>query len=224
MLKAVIMDFDGLIIDTEVVWYKIYKKWFKEKKHYDLSVVDFLTCVGSSYKDLFNKLEKEYDIYVDVDQFAKDTHQIFIEESKKLPLKVGVKEFIQNVKKGGMKLALATSSKRQKPLDHLKRLGLLSYFDIIITSEDVERIKPYPDLFLKAINELEVSKEEALIVEDSLNGLNAGINAGINVLIIPNDVTKYCDFKNYYKKGNSLLEIDINNLIEDFNFKTSISV
>ena len=57
MLKTIIMDFDGLIVDTEVVWYHIYVEWFRREKGYDLSVQEFLTCVGSNSEDLFRKLD-----------------------------------------------------------------------------------------------------------------------------------------------------------------------
>ena len=216
MLKAVIMDFDGLIVDTEVVWYNIFREWFKKKQNYDLPVEEFLFCVGSNAEDLFNTLEIKNNCIIDRDEFAKDTQKIFLERSEILPPKEGVVEFIKSVKSEGLKLSLATSSKRIKPTKHLERLGLIKYFDSIVTAEDVARIKPHPDLFLKAVEKLGINKNEALIVEDSLNGLNSGLNAEMRVLVIPNDVTKYCNFRNYYKIADSLLNIDVKKLISDF--------
>ena len=71
MLKTIIMDFDGLIVDTEVVWYRIYVEWFRVHKQYDLSVQEFLACVGSNAEDLFRKLDAK-GIHVDRDAFAQD--------------------------------------------------------------------------------------------------------------------------------------------------------
>lgn len=170
------MDFDGIVIDTEVVWYEIFKEWFKTKQNYDLSIEEFLQCVGSNVDDLFRELKER-----------------------------------------GLKLALATSSQRPKPLYHLERLGLLEYFDAIITAEDVTRIKPEPDLFLEALRVLDVKPSESLIVEDSRNGLLAGNSAGVNVLVIPNEVTKHSDLTPNYMERESLAEVDLTEIMAEYN-------
>jgi len=208
------MDFDGVIIDTEVVWYEIFKEWFKEHYGYDLSITEFLTCVGSSAKDLFLQMKEQNNIVVDEELFAKDTTNQFIAKSDMLPIKSGVRNFIIEVKSKGLKVALATSSTRKKPIKHLKRLGLLDYFDEIITAEDVERIKPFPDLFLEAVERLNIEPSEAIIVEDSTNGLKAGFKAGIKVLVVPNEVTKYSTFDNYYRMVERLDEVNVGQLID----------
>lgn len=216
MLKAIIMDFDGLIVDTEVVWYNIFFEWFKIKKNYDLSVDEFLVCVGSSSEDLFNAIQAKNNCIIGRDEFTLDTQELFLERSELLQPKEGVVEFIKAVKSEGLKLTLATSSKRIKPIKHFERLGLTKYFDLIVTAEDVKRIKPYPDLFIKTVEKLGINKNEALIVEDSLNGLTAGLNADMRVLVVPNEVTKYSNFKNYYKIADSLLNVDVKKLVSDF--------
>ena len=216
MLKAVIMDFDGLIIDTEVVWYELYKDWFKKNKNYQLSVQEFLTCVGSQDEDLFMELEKKQKITVDRRQFKEEVTQGFIEQSNQLPPKEGVVDFIQAVKCEGLKLALATSATRKKPVSHLRRLGLMEYFDTIVTAEDVKRIKPFPDLFQEAARQLAIAPSEALVVEDSENGLNAGINAHMKVLVIPNEVTTASDFCGYYKWAESLRTVRISEIMAEF--------
>lgn len=216
MLKAMIMDFDGLIVDTEVVYYQIFSDWFRQKKQYALTMEDFLTCVGSHPEDLFQKLEAKYGFHVDRVAFQREIQERFLEESELLPVKDGVLEFIQAAKRAGLYLALATSAPLPKPLHHLKRLGLLEYFDLLVTADDVKRVKPFPDLFLKAVEKLGINKDEALIVEDSLNGLRSGLNAQMRVLVIPNDVTKHCTFKGYYRKADSLLHEKVSALIAEF--------
>ncbi|MED3782591.1 HAD-IA family hydrolase [Heyndrickxia sporothermodurans] len=217
MLKAVIMDFDGVIVDTEVIWFDIYKEWFKINLHYDLTMEEFLVCVGADSDKLFKKLEKDYNIIIDNKQFVAETNQKFLDASKELPLKEGVLEFIQRIKKENILLALATSASRKKPNYHLKRLKILQYFDEIVTSEDVDKIKPSPDLFNKAIEKLGVKKEEAVIIEDSVNGLIAGNRAGIRTVVCTNDVTKHSNFTNYFIKIDSLIKIDFNKIIKNFN-------
>ena len=125
MLKTIIMDFDGLIVDTVVVWYQIYVEWFRKNKNYEMSVQEFLICVGSEAEELFKSLDSR-GIHVDREIFARDTQQRFIEESTKLPAKPGVEDFLRTAKKQGIVIALATSSTRKKPETHLTRLNLLT--------------------------------------------------------------------------------------------------
>lgn len=215
MLKTIIMDFDGLIVDTEVVWYQIYVEWFRKNKNYEMSVQEFLICVGSEAEELFKSLDSR-GIHVDREIFARDIQQRFIEESTKLPAKPGVEDFLRTAKKQGIVIALATSSTRKKPETHLNRLNLMKYFDLLVTAEDVQRIKPAPDLFLKTAEKAGCTVEECLVIEDSLNGLKAGLNANMRVLVVPNDVTKYCDFQGEYLMVNSLEDVDVEKLIREF--------
>ena len=202
MLKTIIMDFDGLIVDTEVVWYQIYVEWFQKNKNYEMSVQEFLICVGSEAEELFKSLDSR-GIHVDREIFARDTQQ-------------RVEDFLRTAKKQGIVIALATSSTRKKPETHLNRLNLMKYFDLLVTAEDVQRIKPAPDLFLKTAEKAGCTVEECLVIEDSLNGLKAGLNANMRVLVVPNDVTKYCDFQGEYLMVNSLEDVDVEKLIREF--------
>ncbi len=210
------MDFDGVIVDTEVIWFEIFTEWFKKNRNYDLTIEEFLVCVGAHSGELFNMLEKEHKIIIDRNKFDEETRQNFIVKSENLLPKEGVFEFIKSIKNENILLALATSSSRKKPITHLKRLNIIQYFDVIVTSEDVEKIKPYPDLFNKAIEKLGVKKEEAIIVEDSANGLLAGNNADIKTIVCTNSVTKHSTFQNYYSKVDSLEKIDLQNILKKF--------
>lgn len=216
MLKAVIMDFDGVIIDTEVVWYQIFAKWFQKNKGYELQIQEFLTCVGSNADDLFDNLEEKKNIVVNRVRFAEETTSLFMEQSAWLTPKEGVVDFIKTVKRKGLKLALATSATRIKPQKHLTRLGLIDYFDELVTAEDVTRIKPYPDLFLTAAQKLDTMPGQILVIEDSLNGLEAGLSASMHVLIVPNAVTKYSDFTGCYRQEKSLVNVNMDQLLAEF--------
>ena len=215
MLKTIIMDFDGLIVDTEVVWYNIYIDWFRTHKAYDLSMQEFLRCVGASSETLFQELDQK-GIHVNREEFARDTTAQFVKDSSQLPAKTGVETFLRSAKENGLTVVLATSAGRKKPTIHLTRLHLLQYFDLLVTAEDVSRIKPFPDLFLAASSKLSCAPDECLVVEDSLNGLLAGKNAGMRVLVVPNDVTRHCDFKGQYLLCDSLAEVDVPALIAKF--------
>lgn len=212
MLKAVIMDFDGVIIDTELAWHQITTDWFKKNHNYDLPILEFLKCVGSTDKQLFDFLEQERGIFVDRDKFREDNHPLVLEKTKNIQAKDGVTDFIANIKNVGLKLALATSNNLSHAQGHLERLGLIDNFDYIVTKDHVANVKPYPDLFLLALEKLDVKQEEAIIIEDSVNGLKAGIAAGIRVINVPNEVTKYLDFTGCHALVKNILDIDLSKL------------
>lgn len=216
MLKAFVFDFDGVIVDTESEWYYIYRDWLKEVHHYDLKMEDYLVCVGASSSSLFAFLEKEIGPHLQMQAFEQQAMQEFIARTSTLPAMEGVKEFIQEAKQRGFKLAIATSATLKKPQFHLKRLHLLEYFDAFSTAELSEHIKPAPDIFLKAAELLGVQPHECLAIEDSANGLLAAKRAHMPCLIVPNKITQCSDFQGYYRLVPSLKDIHLDEIIHDF--------
>lgn len=101
-------------------------------------------------------------------------------------------------------------------MSHLKRLGLLEYFDVFSTADICRNVKPAPDLFLKAAELLGVMPEECLAVEDSGNGLISANRAGMPCLLVPNQLTRYCDFEPCYRRTTSLEEADLDEIIRDY--------
>lgn len=210
------MDFDGLIVDTEVLAFEVFKVWFSENLSYDLPLNEFIVCVGSNYPTLLDKLEAEHGLKVDPVRFFQETQVLFKEKTRDIPARPGVEQFIKDIKKEDLLLGLATSSALPKPQSHLTRLGLISFFDCLTTADDVERIKPAPDLFLKALQKLGVAPEEALVVEDSQNGFIAASAAGIRTLVVPNAVTRFGDFSGCYLKLDSLSNASIAEIRRNF--------
>ena len=101
-------------------------------------------------------------------------------------------------------------------MSHLKRPGLLEYFDAFSTADICRNVKPAPDLFLKAAEMLGVTPEECLAVEDSGNGLISANRAGMPCLLVPNQLTRYCDFEPCYRRTTSLEEADLDEIIRDY--------
>lgn len=216
MLKALVFDFDGIIIDTETEWFYIYKEWLKDTYQYELDIHDYLVSVGSDCKALFAFLEKELGTLPDWDHFMKWATEEFVRRSENLPPMEGVAELLAKAKAKGLKIALATSSRMEKPKAQLERLGFLPYFDALSTKEMSQHVKPAPDIFLKAAELLEAEPEECLAVEDSGNGLLAANRAGMPCLVVPNGITKYCHFENYYKLLDSLSQVDLDQVEKEF--------
>lgn len=213
MIKALIFDFDGLILDTETAWYEAYKKVLWEEYQFDLPLEKFVQAVGSSNGVLVTYLNQAIGTVLNLEEVQAQTSVLHTEAVKNLDARPGVVDYLKGAKEKNLAIALATSSSRNWVEHHLGQLQLLPYFDHLITRDDVEQVKPAPDLFLKAIETLNVAPEEAVVFEDSLNGLIAAREVGIPTVIIPNPVTASLPFEIHQLKMSSMEEMTLADVI-----------
>ena len=217
MIKAVIFDFDGLILDTETAWYDAYKKVLKEQFQFDLPLEEFVKCVGSNDTVLSSYLIQAIGNHLEIDDIKKRTGALHEQVMKEAKSCEGVATYLADARAAGLKIALTTSSTLGWVTNHLTNLNLLSYFDHLITKEDVKHVKPAPDLYLKTIEMLDIEPHEAVVFEDSLNGLQAALKAKLPTVIIPNPVTASSPFENYHLKLTSMSEMDLYDIIASLN-------
>jgi HAD superfamily hydrolase (TIGR01509 family) len=194
-IKALIFDFDGLILDTETplfqAWYEIFQTY-----GLSLSIQEWAEFLGHSadpeepYVALENQLKKA------IDRESIRAKRILREKELLLSQKVlpGVEPLLQEAKRSGLKLAIASSSDRYWVTKYLTRLDLIHYFNVLKCAEDVTNTKPEPDLYLAALESLGVAPDEAIALEDSLHGVKAAKAAGIFCIAIPNRITKHVQF------------------------------
>jgi HAD superfamily hydrolase (TIGR01509 family) len=129
------------------------------------------------------------------------------------PILPGVVDTILAAKDRGFKLAVASSSSRAWVVGHLDRLGLLPFFEFIHTADDVERTKPDPELFNLALASLDLRPQEAVVFEDSPNGVAAAKAAGIFVVAVPNELTRQLPLEHADIILNSLVEATLDTII-----------
>ena len=129
-------------------------------------------------------------------------------------LREGVKEYLDAAIKNNLKIALASSSSKQWVHTYLERLNIIDYFEVINTKDDVRNIKPDPELYYKTLGDLGLSPNEAVVFEDSLNGLSAAKKAGIRCVIVPNNVTRNLKFENFDDRIESMGEITLSSLLK----------
>ena len=223
-IKALIFDFDGLILDTEtaeyLAWQAIYKEhgfefpheeWEKIVGGYGLSNFDAAEHLAHLLSSS-QRAQKQLDSVSLSARHRQDFYSALAQQSV-LP---GVLDLIHEAKAASMKLAIASSSPHAWVDGHAQRLGVFHYFDKVICSEDVGfgRTKPNPDLFLTALNQLQVQKNEAVVFEDSPNGIRAANRAGIFVVAIPNQVTSLFTIEGANLILNSLSELSLSLLID----------
>ena len=214
MLKGLLFDFDGLLIDTEYTWYPIYRDYFMTYHNYKMVMDDFLTCIGADDTHFMTIIRDAIGDSFNQHHFDEYRWPLFLEQSAKLPMMSGALTLLQEAHQQGLKLAIATSSKHPHAQVHLKRWGIENLFDAIVTADDVQRIKPAPDLFLKAVDALGLQAKDVFIFEDSYNGLVAANKAGIDCIIVPNEVTKNSSFETERLRLDHLGQITIKRLKE----------
>jgi HAD superfamily hydrolase (TIGR01509 family) len=193
MKKALIFDFDGLILDTETPEFHVWQDIYREHG-YELPAEKWASIVGGSglsdfdaAKNLSLLTEGRLDSASLSDRFHLQSGEL-IHTLGPLP---GVVDYLKEAKRLKLKLAIASSSTRAWVEPHARRIGVYHFFDHVVTREDVGpgRTKPNPDLFLTALDRLGVPKESAIVFEDSPNGVKAARQAGIFVVAVPNELT-----------------------------------
>lgn len=214
-VKAVIFDFDGLMVDTEWAIYTIWRDIY-ESHSVVLEMPHWIKCVGTHDKafDPYIHLEKLKGTPVDRSAIRKLYEVQRDERTGSLVLLPGVREKIDQAKELHLSLAVASSSGRTWVENHLERLGIRNEFEAICTKDDVRRVKPDPELYLLATARLGVSPKDSLAFEDSSNGMLAAKGAGCKCIAIPNRVTHASDFTQADKKISSLAEFSLKDLID----------
>lgn len=214
MVKAIIFDLDGTIIDTETAWFVALGEIYNE---YDatLTLEQYSTCIGTSLDafDPYVHLMKEGKVSIELNALKQKVKQRYDEHMLKEQVRPGVPEYIKQAKAAGLKLAVASSSPRDWVEHYLNKLGLLPYFDAICTASEVKQVKPDPELYELALEKLNVQPSEAVAIEDSPNGARAAVAAGIHCIVVPNAITETLDFDMSHQRLTSLAELDFNDLI-----------
>ena len=215
-LKALLFDFDGLILDTEtpeyLAWKNIYQEYGFELPHAEWGKI--VGGYGLSNFDAAEHLARLSQGRLDSASLRarhKSESGALIRAETILP---GVMDMILESKQLGLKLAIASSSDHEWVETHAKQLGVLHYFDAVICSDDVGagRTKPNPDLFLMALDQLQVEKNEVVVFEDSPNGVEAARRAGLFVVAVPNPVTSLLNLDGADLVAESLSDISFSEL------------
>jgi|SRR5664279_889799 len=189
MIKGVLFDMDGVLVDSESYICKAAIMMFNEL---GISVLpkDFEQFAGMGENKYIGGVAEKYGIAVDIEKVKARTYKIYgeIVKGKLLPLP-GAQNFIAKCRNKGLRLALATSADRVKMEVNLKETGLSpDLFESIITGLDVEKKKPFPDIYLKAAECLDLDPKNCLVVEDSFSGIKAGKAAGCKCLAVRSSV------------------------------------
>ena len=181
MINTVIFDMDGVIVDTEPVHRYAYFKHFDEL---NVPVTDemFATYTGNSTRNVFQKLKATFEINHEVEDLIQRKRAIFndaFDTKEDLCLIEGVENLIKNLYENDYELIVASSASKVTIERVFKRFHLHQYFSHIVSGEDFPKSKPHPAIFEHAASLSKFPKNECIVIEDSWNGVEAAVNAGI---------------------------------------------
>lgn len=204
MIKAIIFDMDGLMIDSERVTFECYQERLKDM-NLTMDEEFYKTLLGKPIKGIYQRF---YDVYGNdfpIENVIQDVHQLMADrfETEGVPVKKGLVELLHYLKDNNYKTIVATSSNRDRVDKILAQAKITEFFDDSICGDEVTKGKPNPEVFLKSCQKLGVNVDEAIVLEDSEAGIQASYDANIKVICIPD--MKYPE-KQYEEKTFKILK------------------
>lgn len=216
MLKAVIFDMDGVLIDSEPVHFEANKRIMKDFG-YELEYEYYKQFIGSTLSHMWQVLKEDYDIEDEIEILNKMSEQgskdiIGKDGYIKIP---GACELVEMFSSNNLRLAVASSSSTGNIEDVVSSLGIKQYFDIIVSGLDVLYPKPAPDIFLDAAEKLKVDSSECIVIEDSSNGVKAAKAAGMTCIgyINPNSGEQDLSEADYLVESFEGLDMSFFNMV-----------
>lgn len=181
MLKTVIFDMDGVIVDTEPVHHFAYHQLFNQLG-ITVSPELYASFTGNSTKNIFQKLKAQFELSQSVEELVQAKRDLFndaFDHKDDLTLLDGVERLIKELKANDIQLILASSSAKVTIQRVFNRFQLFPYFAHIVSGEDFPQSKPHPAIFLEAVRLSQHQAQECMVIEDSTNGIAAAKGAGV---------------------------------------------
>jgi len=182
--KAIIFDLDATLITTDDVSYEAIADYLREKHAHELTKENYGHTIGHSNMDFIRVIEQKCGLKVNAEEML---HEIRARANyDHMQLKPGAQELLDYLRERKITIALATTTSRDRLERKTARLNLIPYFMVIVTGDEVENMKPAPDLYLEALKRLNLDAKDCYVVEDNESGIQSGVAAGCAVLFVPN--------------------------------------
>lgn len=186
--KAVIFDLDGTLIDSMGIWLQVDREYLEKR---NIPVPDDLfedVPEGNSYKEICQYFKDKFKLPDSIEEIGNEWQTMVEKHYKKdITLKPGAQELIEFLHSQKVKMGIGTSNNKHLAETVLEVNGVLHYFDSIVAGCEDIKGKPFPDIFLKAAEELKVAPAHCLVIEDTLHGVCAAHNGGIDAYAIFDD-------------------------------------
>ena len=213
-IKAIVFDFDGLIIDTETYDYEAWRAMYRAHG-LDLPLSTWLPLVGDATHsfDIDQRLSELTGKLLDRTELRKRQRAIYLEMLEDVAPMPGVEDYLHTAKRLGIRVGIASGSRRSWVLSRLEQIELVDRFETIVCRDDVGRAKPDPAAYLAAVSNLGVTVDQALALEDSPPGVKAAKSAGLYCIAVPGPMTKNLSFHDADMRLESLADMPLQKLL-----------
>ena len=214
-IEAVIFDMDGVIIDSEPLYFKIQNELFNELG-FSVSKSEYNSFIGSGMQLMWEKLSSKYDLHYSINQLISMNNRLIFKTFSELPLinaTEGFHFFLNYLKELKIKTAVASSTSKNTINVILSRLKVIQEFDTIVSSEEVQLGKPEPDIFLEAARRINTNPENCVVIEDSTLGVKAAGKAGMRCVGFTNNNSGNQDLSSANIVVKSFSKIDLKSII-----------
>ena len=186
--KAVIFDLDGTLIDSMGIWLQVDKEYLIKRGIPVPSDLFEDVPEGNSFNEICQYFKDKFNLPDSIEEIGTEWTGMVAQHYKtEIRLNRGAKELIEYLHEQNVKMAIGTSNTKYLAETVLKANGVLQYFDSIVAGCEEIKGKPYPDIFLKAAEELMVDPSDCMVIEDTLNGVRAAHNGGMDAFAIFDD-------------------------------------
>lgn len=185
-IQGIIFDMDGVIIDSERISFKCFQEVFKEY-NYEINEKFYLKLIGRNYAGIEDIMKREYGDDFPFEAIYRKKADLAYEVTDRdgVIVKSGVHELMDYLKENGYKIAVATSTRRERALQLLEEAKVKAKVDFVVCGDEVENSKPNPEIFLKAAKGLGVEAEKCIVIEDSDAGITAAHAAKMTGIHVP---------------------------------------
>ena len=185
MLELVVFDVDGLMIDTESVWKNAFDKAGDKYGIPNLGDTLFPSLIGKRLEDEQELLDRLLPSDIQ-NQLINEWRQIGLGSlEREVPVKPGLYEMLDYLEQHHIKMAVATTTRRELTEQRLKKIGVYDRFEYVLCGDEVTKRKPDPEIYLSVLHKMNTKAENALVLEDSVVGVEAAYRAGIECIQVP---------------------------------------
>ena len=216
IVHGALFDMDGTMFDTERLRFQTLKQASKELIGVEFSDAYLMACLGLSARSAEALAQKQYGQEVPYAEIRKRADELELETVRQygVPIKKGLVQVLERLRKAGLRMAVATSSRRAIAEEYLINANVYKFFDVLVCGDEVEKGKPHPEIFLSAAQKLNLEPAQCFMFEDSENGIRSAHDAG-GICVLFKDIKEpnasMLAHANYYFENmyDYLTELDI---------------
>ena len=214
MIRAVLFDMDGVMVNTETFYIKALIDTLSEEIGLKLTEKEVEKYAGLIYTEKLKRIFEERKVKADPYELAEKSRRKFLCMVRgRIKLLPGVRELIEGLFSYGIKLALVSSSRKNVVEMVIRETGLKGVFDAIVTQEDVKHLKPHPEPYLLASKMLKIRPEECVVIEDSVHGISSAKSAGMKCIAIVNPNLPISNYSEADMLVRSVREIKLEDIL-----------